>query len=264
MGLVCIFDGRRMNSISKYLLISLCLTAMPLAAQEVVGVVQNDENDKPIPTVHVLNLNQVKMSITDSNGVFIIPASVNDTLLLSYLGFKSLKVKVTNDLIKYPKTVFKLTQLALALEEVIVRPYQLTGFLDIDAKNVPINRNQRYSIPGLPSRGYEAGSRGPSAFSRVVGSIFNPFDFLHNLFGKKPNQLRKLKIMRENNELRDLLAVKYDRETLEEMLQLERVDIDEILRNCNFSEGFIKSANDLQILEAISSCYEEYKVLSRR
>jgi hypothetical protein len=64
--------------------------------------------------------------------------------------------------------------------------------------------------------------------------------------------------------LRDLLAVKYDRETLEEFLQLDISDIDEILRNCNFSENFIRTANDLQILEAISGCYEEYKVLSRR
>jgi hypothetical protein len=70
--------------------------------------------------------------------------------------------------------------------------------------------------------------------------------------------------MRENNALRDLLAVKYDRETLEEFLQLDISDIDEILRNCNFSESFIRTANDLQILEAISGCYEEYKVLSRR
>ena len=45
----------------------------------------------------------------------------------------------------------------------------------------------------LATGGYDAESRGPSAFSRVVGSIFNPFDFLHNLFGKKPNELRKLK-----------------------------------------------------------------------
>ena len=249
----------------RYLLVVLLFGCyFQLTAQEVIGVVKNAADDKPIPTVHVLNLNKVLMSITDANGVFAIDAEVNDTLFLSYLGFKTIKVPVTNDLIKFPKTEFKLTALALALEEVVVRPYQLTGYLEIDAKNVPINRNQRYSIPGLPTGGYEAGSRGPSAFSRFVGSIFNPFDFLHNLFGKKPNELRKLKKMRENNALRDLLAVKYDRETLEEFLQLDIIDIDEILRNCNFSESFIKTANDLQILEAISGCYEEYKILSRR
>ena len=251
-------------SIRYYLVVFLFGWCSQLTAQEVIGVVKNAADDKPISTVHVLNLNKVLMSITDANGVFAIDAEVNDTLFLSYLGFKTIKVTVTNDLIKFPKTEFKLTALALALAEVVVRPYQLTGYLEIDAKNVPINRNQRYSIPGLPTGGYEAGSRGPSAFSRVVGSIFNPFDFLHNLFGKKPNELRKLKKMRENNALRDLLAVKYDRETLEEFLQLDISDIDEILRNCNFSESFIRTANDLQILEAISGCYEEYKVLSRR
>lgn len=251
-------------SIRYYLVVFLFGWCSQLTAQEVIGVVKNAADDKPISTVHVLNLNKVLMSITDANGVFAIDAEVNDTLFLSYLGFKTIKVSVTNDLIKFPKTEFKLTALALALEEVVVRPYQLTGYLEIDAKNVPINRNQRYSIPGLPTGGYEAGSRGPSAFSRVVGSIFNPFDFLHNLFGKKPNELRKLKKMRENNALRDLLSVKYDRETLEEFLQLNISDIDEILRNCNFSESFIRTANDLQILEAISGCYEEYKILSRR
>lgn len=251
----------RMRYLLLVLLFSWC---SQLTSQEVIGVVKNAADDKPIPTVHVLNLNKVLMSITDENGVFAIDAEIDDTLFLSYLGFKTIKIRVTNDLIKFPKTEFKLTALALALEEVIVRPYQLTGYLEIDAKNVPINRNQRYSIPGLPTGGYEAGSRGPSAFSRVVGSIFNPFDFLHNIFGKKPNELRKLKKMRKNNALRDLLAVKYDRETLEEFLQLDVIDISEILRNCNFSESFIRTANDLQILEAISGCYEEYKVLSRR
>jgi len=45
---------------------------------------------------------------------------------------------------------------------------------------------------------------------------------------------------------------------------LERADIDEILNKCNYSAEFIRAASDLQILDAISSCYEEYRVLNRR
>lgn len=231
--------------------------------QEVIGYVENAADQKPIPTVHIINLNKVTMSITDKEGKFEIDAEVNDTLYFSYLGYKSIKVRVSNDLIKYPNTRFQLTELALALEEVVVRPYQLTGYLDIDARNIPINRSRRYSIPGLPSGGYEGGSRTPLGEIRILQAISNPADFLYNIFGRKPNQLRKLKKVRTNNELRDLLAVKYDRKTLEELLQIDRIDIDEILRKCNFSDSFIKSANDLQILEAISGCYEEYKVLNR-
>jgi len=47
------------------------------------------------------------------------------------------------------------------------------------------------------------------------------------------------------------------------LLQVNRAEIDEILNNCNYSEDFMNTANDLQILDAINSCYEEYKVLQK-
>lgn len=235
-----------------------------LSQEKVLGVIENDADSKPISNVHVINLNKVIGVISNKDGEFEIQAEVNDTLYFSYLGFKSIKIRVTNDLIKFKNSKVKLTELAYALEEVIVSPYQLTGYLEIDAKNVPISSSYRYSIPGLPSRGYEAGSKNPGAISKVFGAIFNPLDFLYNLFGKKPMQFRKLKLMKEDNRIRELLGTKFDRETLTALLQVDKLDIDEILRNCSYSENFILSANDLQILEAISQCYEEYKLLNRK
>lgn len=226
------------------------------------GVVFNTSDESVMGNVHVLNLNQVIGTITDDKGQFNITARVNDTLYLSYIGFKAVKVRVTNDMIKYQNTKIGLTELAFALEEVVVRPYQLTGYLDIDSKNIPINQSARYSISGL-NMGYEAGSRNPNAFSNILGSIFNPADFLHNLFGKKPQQMRKLRKMQEDDKIRSLLSSKFDRETLMALLQVDKLDIEEILRNCNYSDSFIETANDLQILDAISNCYEEYKVLNR-
>lgn len=246
-----------------FILISFFTTTL-LSQEKVLGVIENDADSKPISNVHVINLNKVIGVISNKDGEFEIQAEVNDTLYFSYLGFKSIKIRVTNDLIKFKKSKVKLTELAYALEEVIVSPYQLTGYLEIDAKNVPISSSYRYSIPGLPSRGYEAGSKNPGAISKVFGAIFNPLDFLYNLFGKKPMQFRKLKLMKEDNRIRELLGTKFDRETLTALLQVDKLDIDEILRNCSYSENFILSANDLQILEAISQCYEEYKLLNRK
>lgn len=235
-----------------------------LGQEKVIGVIENDADSKPISNVHVINLNSVIGTISNNDGVFEINASVNDTLFFSYLGFKSIKVRVTNDLIKFKNSKIKLTELAYALEEIIVTPYKLTGYLEIDAKNVPISKSYRYNIPGLPSKGYEAGSRNPGALSKVFGAIFNPVDFLYNLFGKKPKQLKKLQLMKDDFRIRELLSSKFDRETLVELLQIEKFDIDEILRNCSYSESFIVNANDLQILEAISQCYEEFKLLNRK
>jgi hypothetical protein len=227
------------------------------------AIVINAQTDEPLESVHVVNLNQVVGTITNERGEFSIRAAVNDTLYFSYLGFKSQKIRVTNDMFKFSDTKIALTELAYALEEVIVRPYQLTGYLEIDVKNLPINTAYQYSISGL-SKSYEAGNKNPSAVTKVLGAILNPADLLRNLFGKKPNQMRKLRMIKEDNEIRDLLASKFDRETLTELLQLEKVDIEDILSNCNFSKSFITTANDLQILDAISSCYEDYKVLNRK
>lgn len=231
--------------------------------QDFNAIVINAQTDVPMQSVHVVNLNQVIGTITNEEGKFSIRATVNDTLYFSYLGFKSQKIRVTNDMFKFKETKIALTELAYALEEVIVSPYQLTGYLEIDVKNLPINTAYQYSISGL-SKSYEGGSKSPSAVSKVLGAILNPADLLRNLFGKRPNQMRKLRLIKEDDEIRDLLASKFDRETLTELLQLEKVDIEDILSNCNFSNSFITTANDLQILDAVSSCYEEYKVLNRK
>ncbi|WP_242135098.1 carboxypeptidase-like regulatory domain-containing protein [Aestuariivivens marinum] len=247
------------------LLIIFLFTSAILVAQEegkAVGVVINVTGGTPLENVNIVNLNKVIGTTTNEKGEFAIKAKVNDTLHFSYLGFKSIKVRVTSDWLKFGNAKIELTELALALEEVVVNQLRLTGYLEVDIKQVPIiNDNYRYSISGLPSTGYEA--RKPSGVNKILGSIFNPADFLHRMFGKKPNELRKLKKMKEDDEIRNLLATRFDREMLTVLLQVERVDLDEIVSQCNYSKGFIKTANDLQILDAISECYEEYKLLSR-
>lgn len=249
----------------KFLILFTCvLTTAFCFAQEtkVKGIAINSANDKPLESVNIVNLNQVVGTSTNAYGEFEISAVANDTLIFSYLGFKSIKVRVTNDWIKFGSSKVELTELALALEEVVVNQLKLTGYLEVDIKQVPIiNNNYRYSISGLPSTGYEANSSGN--LTKIIGSIFNPADFLNRIFGKKSNELRKLKKMKQDDEIRNLLASRFDREMLMALLQVDRIDLDEIVSQCNYSKGFIQSANDLQILDAISGCYEEYKVLSR-
>lgn len=230
---------------------------------QVKGVIINASNDSPLENVNIVNLNKVIGTTTNNKGEFELKAKVNDTLHLSYIGFKSIKVRVTNDWIKFGSSTITLTELALALEEVVINELKLTGYLEVDIKQVTSNTNYRYSISGLPN-GYEAGgNRSPSSITKVLGSIFNPLDFLYNTFGKKGKELRKLKKMKQDDEIRTLLASRFDREMLMALLQLNKVDLDEIVNQCNYSPEFIKTANDLQVLDAISQCYEEYKVLSR-
>lgn len=245
------------------LLLTFTFSQAQEIATKVIGVVINAADDTTLESVNIVNLTQVIGTTTNSKGVFELRAKANDTLHFSYLGFKSIKVRVTNDWLKYGSSNIALTELALALEEVVVNQFKLTGHLEVDIKNVPKNNNYRYAISGLPSTGYEAGNNSPSAVTKVLGAIFNPADFLFRMFGKQPNEMRKLKKMKKDDEIRNLLATRFDREMLTVLLQVSRVDLDEIISQCNYSKEFIDSANDLQVLDAISECYEEYKVLNR-
>lgn len=235
-----------------------------LKIEQIQGLVVEDHVFNPLYNAHILNLNLVKGATTDEKGIFEIEAAVNDTLYISMIGFQSLKVKVTNDWVKAKQMPqIKLTEKSIALEEVVVTPFNLTGYLEIDAKLIPVRENYRYGISGLPYA-YEVGNTSPNAFNRVMGAIFNPADMLYNVFGKKPKEMRKLQQLKKDNSTREMLESKFDRETIAVLLGIDKNDIPEILAKCNYSETFIKTANDLQILDAISDCYEEYKILKKR
>ena len=227
------------------------------------GTVINNETKLPMGNVNIINATRVTGATTNGSGGFEIAAKTNDTLLVSYLGFETVKVKVTNDWVKNTSTKIYLSEKIFVLDEITIRQYNLTGFVQVDTELIPVNNDTyRYSISGLKT-GYEAGDKSPGAVSKVLGSIFNPADFLYNAFGKRPKEMKKLKEMKKDDTVRNLLSTKFDRETLAALLEINKEDIPLILQNCNYSEYFIQTANDLQIMDAISACYEEYKILKK-
>ena len=250
-----------------YLKIVLCVLSINLFSQEsnvVSGTILDSGTNLPLENVNIVNLNQVIGTTTNKEGKFEINAIVNDTLHFSFLGFKSIKIKVTNDWIKFgTSTNIELTEMALALEEVVVYEMKLTGYLEVDIKQVPINDNFRYSISGLSNIGYESSVRPNTAVTKALNAIFNPVDFLYQTFGREPNQLRKLKKMKKDDQIRRNLANRFDREMLIVLLGIDKIDLDFLIAQCNYSDEFINKANDLQVLDAISECYEEYKVLNK-
>jgi hypothetical protein len=226
------------------------------------ATVINQKDQLPMPGVTVINLDRVKGTTTNIMGTFQIEAKVNDTIHLSYIGFEPLKVRVTNQWVKSKVTTIELIEKAILLEEIEITGVKLTGYLQVDAKIIPLRQDYRYSISGL-NHGYEAGKR-KSNFSRAMSSVLNPADLLYNTFGKKPRELKKLREMKKDQTVKEVLASKFDRETLSALLGIPKKDIEEILTNCSYSETFIKTANDLQIMDAISECYEEYKLMNRK
>jgi len=253
----------RFFAVFFFVLSALHSVAQDSPIHRISGTIVDDNSLHPLSNVSIININNITGAVTDEKGNFEVNASVNDTLHISLIGYQPINVRVTNDWVKSKTTKIHMTEKAIALEAINIQPYILTGYLEIDSKLIPIRENYRYSISGLHA-GYEAGEYAPGSFGNVLGSIFNPADMLYNFFGKKPKELKKLKDVKKDENIRKQLESKYDREAIAVMLNIDKSEIPEILSRCNYSEAFIKTANDLQVMDAISACYEEYKILKKK
>jgi hypothetical protein len=226
------------------------------------GIIVNAKDKQALSAAHVLDLNAVVGTITDSKGVFEIATRANDTILVSYLGFQSIKLKVTNDLLKGNELVIALYEKANEIKEVVIHSTKLIGVLEVDVKQVPKDKFTRIHINGLPQT-YEVGKPASQNLRSPVAALFQPVDFLYNLFGNKPKQLHKLQKLKKEDDLRKMLSGNFDREVMMEYLQMDKQELSKLVTDCNYSDYFIQKASDLQMIEAILDCYENYKALKK-
>jgi len=225
---------------------------------KIIGI--NDK--KPLQSAHIINLNSVKGTITNSQGQFEIPASVNDTIFISYIGFQSIKLKITNDLLKGNELEIAIHEKVVNIDEVTIKSHKLIGVLVVDAKNVPEDSYSRIHINGLP-QAYEIGRSYGSSYNSGLGAIFNPVDFWYNKFGKKPKEMDRLRKLKEGDQMRNMMEQKYSREIMMDYLDMSRKELNDLLTECNYSSRFIKKASDLQIIEAVLECYENYRAIQK-
>lgn len=226
------------------------------------GQVIDSETKKPLSASHVLNLNDVSGTITDDKGYFKVRAQANDTVIVSYLGYSSIKIKVTNDLLKGNELLIALYEKSEEVKEIIIKSSKLIGVLEVDVKQVPKDRFTRIKINGIRQT-YEVARPKNSSLSSPIAALFQPVDLVYNLFGKKPKQLKKLQKMKKEDNLRKIMASKFDREVMMEYLEMDRTELLKLISDCNYSDYFIKKASDLQMIEAVLDCYENYKALKK-
>ncbi len=244
-----------------YLIILICFSFIGFSQEsKLKGKIIDNNTKKSLVSAHILNLNSVVGTVTNDEGIFKITTKVNDTILISHLGFESIKLKVTNDLLKVNELTIALNEKPEEVKEVIVNSTKLIGVLEVDIKQVPRDKFTRIHLNGIPQT-YEIGrlNKTPSILSKIT----NPVNLVYSLFGKKPNELKKLKKLKSEESLRKMMVGKFDREVMMEYLNIDSQQLTELLSNCNYSEYFIKKSSDLQMIEAILNCYENYKAVKK-
>ncbi|UUV21353.1 carboxypeptidase-like regulatory domain-containing protein [Flavobacterium sp. CBA20B-1] len=226
------------------------LLSITIVAQEknIQGIVFSELSYQPESHASIVNLNSLKVAQTNPDGSFSILAQVNDTLHVSSEGFRSLKIKVTNDWYKEGKMNIYIKDLSTVLDEVVINTLKLTGILAVDAKLIALADYPYYR------------DFGPTGFAANYNRGLNPINGIYNAIKRNSSETKKINQIRKEVELIELMKKKYDREMVSALLNISKEDIVKVLQRCNQSERFIYTANDYQIFNAVNECYENYKL----
>ncbi|MCF6349593.1 MAG: carboxypeptidase-like regulatory domain-containing protein [Flavobacteriaceae bacterium] len=231
-------------------------------SQKIKGKVIDVATRFPLKSAHVLNLTSVKGIVTNRFGEFSISAKKGDEIYFSYIGYESVKLIITNDLLKNENLEIAINEKTVSIKEVTVKAHELVGVLTVDAKNVPNTTPTRVHISGLP-QAYEVGLPESRNYNSPLAAVFSPIDFWYQKLGKKSKDMKKLKKLRKDDNLRNIMEQKFNREVMLEFLDLTRDELNDMLKDCRYSSRFIKKASDLQIVDAVINCYENQKTLNK-
>jgi hypothetical protein len=149
------------------LLVFSLFVSINIFSQGIEGAIL-DKDKMPISYVQVLNMSTGNHTHSDDIGAFLlVNTNVNDTILLSLLGYENKQVVVKD--ISSPLVII-LNEMAFSMDEIIIRPRidALNIFTEIDTKINPVSSSQEVlrQVPGLFIGQHAGGGKAEQIFLR--------------------------------------------------------------------------------------------------
>ena len=133
------------------------------SSQELQGVVLN-EIKSPMPYVYIVNLTQRVSSLSADNGVFIIKAVPNDTIRMTFIGYKPLEVVVNENMI--------LKQITSTMAPIDIILNSVWVFSDPDYRIPKRYKGMPMKIPGIADPSKEPTPQ--VSFTPMVNDYYAP------------------------------------------------------------------------------------------
>lgn len=227
--------------------------------QDLKGEISASNN---LEGIHVLNKTALKYTVTDTDGSFIIPVKLNDTLTISGLAYKTKNVIVTAEILRNNKIKIYLKDEITQLDDVFLGRL-LTGNLGSDLKNTKVETPINFydlGIPGYTGKPKTLSERKLIAATSSGGGI--PLVGLINAISGKTKQLKKrLKFEKK------IMCVDYLKNRYKTII-FESQNISEIQINRFFNfildsqdlEKTCKNNNDLLKIEFLNNELKLFKI----
>jgi hypothetical protein len=224
---------------NKIVLFCLLLSIVNVGAQEffskeVKGQVSSADGD--VEATHVLNISTDKASITDAEGYFKIAASLYDTIIFSSVQYEKKVIIVTSEILKSKSLFITLEEEVNELDEIVMRPYNLSGDLSRDMHSRSL---VTAGTLGLPNAYVEKKSKSERAFHSATdgGRIISPTAFINMLTGRKKElreRVNREKAYARTERVRDF----YSESSFKKDMNIDSGKIDDFMYYCEVDTRF--------------------------
>lgn len=135
---------------------------------KVITTVENQES------IHVVNISLGKATTTDKYGSFIISVGLNDTLVFSAVQLEKQIIIITEAIWNEEKLNVPMYEAINQLDEVIIKPYGLSGNLNFDTRTLetlPIITASTLDLPNANVKKLSQSERRLYSASRGIGPL---------------------------------------------------------------------------------------------
>lgn len=207
------------------------------------GWVLDGHSKETVPGVHVINKRSLEGTVTDNYGYFEIDLKKGDSIIFSNIAYKYFYFIYQDDSIQLNEVIVAMEEQNYLLAEVSVFSYQLTTNKpkEIVLKKPSIPSNREIKDPEI-----------------IKAGIDNPAEFLYNLFGSKPRQLRKLAELKAEDAYREKLEESNNRNAVTRMTGLNREELEAFMFYCKYVPINMNQLNDYEFLISVQACFRRY------
>ncbi len=228
-------------------------------AQSWRGQVRTPEAE-PVPFAHVVNLRSLAGAYTDEEGFFRLAALPGDSVWISAVGFRRLRLVVTEALLQAPTP-----------DPVLLYPeIQTLPMVTIEAPRqaLKIAGVPSYDGPLRASKSIYFGSNSPpdptamQLFGPTIG-ISGPFTMLYDRFGRQGRLQRRLAQVQTEKEkadaYADLWASRVQRQQVAEWLAIGGDTLDAFLRTFTPTAEWLRRASDYELILELRRQYARFE-----
>ena len=249
------------------MLFSTALFSQEISRPMLKGIVVSDSLE--VESITIENITSKNSTIADSKGQFSIPARERDTLVFSGIAFKSSVLVLTSSLLLEESLKIKLKVRVNELEEVIVRPYTLSGNLETDAKKLKVKTvdlGLNGAMVDMPSElQYNKVDNALKSITPGAGNDYNGVDFVKlgkMIFKKKPKlKDKKIEFVTEKTFV-EAVKEKFPLQFFNNTLKIKEKDVELFLNYCDTnpieSKILLNPKKEFELIDFLIKKSEEY------